>query len=391
VGSTQNPEKMPAYTVGARADILTWMPPFDELVRRLGLEKIDEFAYAGILGEGGQATVCAYKDAAGQKIAAKIVVAAEGSDAVKRLKAEAEALLKCKSLGDTIVAARSAVRQAGGLPVYYFLMDVARGKSLERRLRRTAPPWNWKEALRLVWRVTWALQPVHLSGLVHRDLHPGNIFVDDSKFKYDRQSGEGHPGVAILDLGVHFDSWNVLFGEEEETAHTFRPVGSVKYASPEALNDPSSVKSASDVWSLGVLFYVLLTNKHPFQAKTLRGLMEAKEDGSYETPSVQGADDSEVSFVQHLLSKLLAPNPENRLSIGRFTKVVSDVLYFDALKLQTSDPRVWEMWLKYRGDIWACPRCRQIVSLNGVMCAACGHMNDEPIHWSALARPSTST
>src|SRR5687767_9209459 len=100
---------------------------FDNLIRQLGLLALDGMAYKKLLGAGGQAPVCLYEDPEGNQVAVKLLVGPRDQATLRRFEDECEALKRCRQLGDTVVGAQSEVRQVPGLPIRYFLMDVARG------------------------------------------------------------------------------------------------------------------------------------------------------------------------------------------------------------------------------------------------------------------------
>ena len=303
---------------------------------------------------------------------------------MRRFRDEAKALKRCaefKGYADTIVAGRSDVLKVSGLPIHYFLLDVAPGEPLADYLKKTPPPWKWSDALSMIGRVAWALTPAHLAFLAHRDLHPGNIFCDNSALKLDVGNDEGHPGIYILDFGVSADIFAALLGLEDESVHTFRPVGSVYYASPEALNNPATVTQDSDMWSLGVLLYHLLSGRYPFKEPTLSKLMDATTAGHYHVPRVEGASVEEEKFTLNVLSFLLNPVPSKRFKIGNLRTAIDDALYRKSIPVLAANLNLWKFYFSYCGDIWMCPRCLNIVHPDGSRCPSCGTMNDDWLNW----------
>ncbi len=131
----------------------------------------------------------------------------------------------------------------------YFAMELVRGEPLiEFANNRTL---DLRERLELFARVCDAVHYAHRQGVIHRDLKPANILVDD----------EGQPKV--LDFGVarltnvdHLESRQTSVGEM---------VGTLQYMSPEQVNaDPEQVDARSDVYSLGVMLYELVSGRLPY-------------------------------------------------------------------------------------------------------------------------------
>src|SRR5262249_49463859 len=127
------------------------------------------------------------------------------------------------------------------------------GSSLETLIKKRRPPL--REAVELVAAIAEALQFAHHEGLVHRDVKPGNILVDANNKPY------------LADFGL------ALKDEEFGTGPTW--AGTPAYMSPEqARCEGHRVDGRSDVFSLGVVFYELLTGRHPFKASSRDEVIE---------------------------------------------------------------------------------------------------------------------
>src|SRR5262249_5763507 len=130
----------------------------------------------------------------------------------------------------------------------YVVSKFIDGTDLKRRLARGRP--SPAEAAGLVATIAEALHHAHGKGLVHRDVKPGTILLDAA----------GKPYVADFGLVLREED----FGRGAAYAGTFA------YMSPEqARGQGDRVDGRSDVFSLGVVFYEMLTGRRPFQAKTL--------------------------------------------------------------------------------------------------------------------------
>lgn len=196
-----------------------------------------------VLGAGGMAVVHRARDELLERdVAVKVLRSqfAADEDFVHRFRQEAR---NAASLSHPAIAQVFDTGADG--EVEYIVMQLVEGSDLERVIaQRGRLPVA--EALRIGSDVADALQAAHDQGIVHRDVKPGNILLT--------AGGE----VRVVDFGI---------ARALGAAHTTTPgllMGSVHYLSPEqVLGEP--VGSASDVYSLGIVLYELLTGQRPFE------------------------------------------------------------------------------------------------------------------------------
>ena len=179
----------------------------------------------------------------------------------------------------------------------YFAMEYIHGHSLDEHVSRTKP--DIAGTLRLFRKICSAVNAAHRHGIIHRDLKPGNIRVD--------AGGEPH----VLDFGLAKSAAPDLHeGVPVTIAGEF--MGTLAYASPEqAGGDPHRVDVRTDVYSLGVILYEMLTKRLPYDvdgkvADVLRNIEEAE-------PTRPSALRREIDDeVETIVLKALAKERERR-------------------------------------------------------------------------------
>jgi tetratricopeptide (TPR) repeat protein len=164
-------------------------------------------------------------------------------------------------------------------PVCYIASAYCPGITLAEWLKRRAEPVPWREAARLVATLAGAVQHAHSRGVVHRDLKPGNVLLQEAEGGARREEGEpGPPGSAsssrlpspaftpmITDFGLA----KVQAEGRGDPTRTGAIVGTPSYMAPEqAAGGSRDVGPAADVYALGAILYELLTGRPPFQADT---------------------------------------------------------------------------------------------------------------------------
>jgi serine/threonine protein kinase len=126
----------------------------------------------------------------------------------------------------------------------YIAMELIHGISLKQFIMQHS--LSMRRALEIILQVSYALLHLHSHGVIHRDLKPENILITE----------EGE--IKVIDFGI------AQVHEEDRKTDTSRYLGTPNYMSPEQKQDPSSVTFASDIYSLGVIFYELILGKLSF-------------------------------------------------------------------------------------------------------------------------------
>lgn len=198
-----------------------------------------------LLGRGGMGAVYkARQPGLDRLVALKILPPEVGSDPAfaERFTREARALAK---LNHPNIVGVYDFGHAEGL--YYFVMEYVDGTNLRRVIQdRNLTPAN---ALAVVPQICEALQYAHDEGVVHRDIKPENILLD--------KKGR----VKIADFGLA-----KMIGQDHGEAHltgTHQVMGTLRYMAPEQMEGARQVDHRADIYSLGVVFYELLTGELP--------------------------------------------------------------------------------------------------------------------------------
>ncbi|HEV8042535.1 MAG TPA: serine/threonine-protein kinase [Bryobacteraceae bacterium] len=216
----------------------------------LSLTTIGRYRINRLIGEGGMGAVYeAEQEEPRRRVAVKVIKPGLATpERLRRFRQESQALGRLQHPGIAqIYEANSADTGFGPQP--YIAMEFIHGLPLQRYAE--SHRLSTREKLLLIAKICDAVEHAHQRGLIHRDLKPGNILVDEL----------GQP--KILDFGVA----RVVEDPSDPTVHTSlgQIIGTLAYMSPEQVQgDPLEVDTRSDVYSLGVILYELLSGRLPY-------------------------------------------------------------------------------------------------------------------------------
>ncbi len=202
-----------------------------------------------VIGQGGMAVVFeATHPRLQQRLAIKVLRpdVQDFDEVMARFEREARATSRLRSAHTARVVDVDAL--PNGLP--YIVMEFLDGQDLDEALRASGP-MPVELAVDVVLQVAEAMEEAHGLGIVHRDLKPANVFVCKA---------DPRPVVKVLDYGVSKN-------EDDRASRITQPdayFGTPCYASPEQLRSAGEADPRSDVWSLGIILFELLTGRTPF-------------------------------------------------------------------------------------------------------------------------------
>ncbi len=266
---------------GVGSDAGSWasMPPPDSFP---GYELTRE------VHRGGQGVVYqAMQKATKRKVAIKVLREGPFAGDRDRARFEREVQILARLNHPGIVAIHESGSAAGRV---FFVMDYVAGQPLDVHV--ASVDRGVRGALVLFAKVCHAVNAAHLRGVIHRDLKPSNIVVDST--------GEPH----ILDFGL---AKTGLWGGDPVVTQTGQFVGSLPWASPEqAEGDPDRIDVRTDVYSLGVILYHMLTGRFPYPVTgPLRDVLDNIGRAEPARPRTHnpGVDDEVEAVVLKCLSK----------------------------------------------------------------------------------------
>ena len=266
----------PSKLGGSRFDI-----PKGQLIER-------KYLVQRLIGKGGMGAVYEVQDVkANQVLALKVLTQAMEEESESRFMREFEMLTKID---------HPAVLKVYGWGRYenqlYFVSEFISGRDLKSDIK-TRGPWPSEEAAKLIATIADALAVAHSTGVVHRDIKPHNIMI----------ANDG--SVRLLDFGVARKTGGAM----ETLTKTGMIVGTPEYMSPEQFGT-HRVDERSDIYSLGVVLFELLTGKVPFGGETPVAIAMKVIQQPAVPPQTMRRDVPE--WIDRIVVKCMDKDPKNR-------------------------------------------------------------------------------
>ncbi len=259
--------------------------------------RFGDYTVERLLGQGGMGAVYLIRDPlSGAAYALKLMTPPKGEDEHewrKRFAREAEFAMKVRHRN------LIAVHDVGEDPdsgFCWLIMDYMAGGNVAGRLKAKGR-YKVNEAIAIVVQIASALERAHAAGVIHRDIKPDNIMFD----------AEGVPHLA--DLGIAKFSGDA--GKTTTFTATGVIIGTPAYMAPEQMLDSRRVDVRADIYSLGVVFYEMLTGERPHGDSSVVELM-AKSLKGEELPSVRKVRPDVPEAVARVVSVMCATDCENR-------------------------------------------------------------------------------
>ena len=250
----------------------------------------DRYEIIKSIGEGGMANVyLAYDTILDRRVAVKVLRGDLSNDEkfVRRFQREA---LSASSLSHPNIVEMYDVGEDNG--IYYIIMEYIEGKTLKQLIKKRGA-LTLSEAIDIMLQITDGISEAHNSYIIHRDLKPQNIMI--------KEDGS----IKITDFGI------AMALNSTQLTQTNSVMGSVHYLPPEQASGKGST-IRSDIYSMGILFYELLTGNLPFKGDNAVEI--ALKQMRDEIPSVRKKNPSIPQSVENVILKATAKNPKNRYS-----------------------------------------------------------------------------
>jgi serine/threonine-protein kinase len=256
-----------------------------------GKYRVDRVLGVGGMGIVVQATHTVLNDRVALKFLLPELLENEATAA--RFLREAQATVRIKS--PHVARVTDVGKLENGAP--YMVMEFLEGRDLGRVLEDG--PLDVETAILYLLQACEAVAAAHASGVIHRDIKPANLFLT--------QGPDQRPVVKVLDFGISKIANRDGVGSLTQT-HT--AMGSPLYMSPEQMRSAKSVDARTDVWSLGIVLYEMLTGGLPFMADTMPQLCALILET--EPPSLKEAVPDLPEGLDEAVRKAIARNVDDR-------------------------------------------------------------------------------
>lgn len=293
-------------TVGGLDAAPTFVPSEEAATLPLGTVLATRYQIVDLLGVGGMGAVYKAFDRQLTRIVALKTILPEMAATPTALKRFKQEVLLAQSITHKNVVRIFDIGEDGATK--FITMDFIEGvdlKGLVAQKGKLSPT----EAAGIIRQVCQGLEAAHAAGVVHRDLKPQNIMIQN----------DGR--IVVMDFGI------ARSGESRGATQTGAFLGTPEYMSPEQART-ENVDARSDIFSLGLIFYELLTGKLPFKGKTVLETM-FKRTTERAIPPAE-IDATVPKGANDIVNKCLQPECENRYQ--SVTELLADLETFDPTK-----------------------------------------------------------
>jgi hypothetical protein len=302
------------------------------------LDQVGRFKITGLLGEGGFGRVYrAYDPQLDREVALKMPRFTKNKAAEQeRFLREAKAAARLRHPGIVMVY-DSGEAEAG----IFIASEYVEGCSLEVLIKDDLPPF--RQAARWIRDLARAVHYAHTQGLIHRDIKPGNIIINR----------KGKPRLTDFGLAKRVgsesasDSSASLVSVDATVTTEGTIVGTPAYMAPEqARGDSRAVGRASDQYSLGAVFYEVITGRPPFLGKTVFELLSQLVDRKIEPPRPQTLNSTVPAELEAICLRALAYEPGQRYaSCGELAEDLERFLAGEPVTAIPQEPKAgWVQW-----------------------------------------------
>lgn len=271
----------------------------DPLRKALETKLLGQYRLVRLLGRGGMGSVYLARDLTlDREVAIKVVKTdADSREVFDRFRREARTAAR---LSHPNIVPLHAFGEVEGMP--YVVMGYVRGESLATRLRRDGKlPED--EGRRVLAEIADALDHAHRQGVVHRDVKPDNVLLED-------ESGR----ALLTDFGVA-----KALGKGDTLTRAGSIVGTPHYMSPEQAAGRGDIDGRSDIYSLGVMAYAMLAGRLPFEGGTAADVLT--KHLTQEPPPLRSLATALSDSTAQVVDRCLAKDPARRWSDARSLKL----------------------------------------------------------------------
>ncbi|SOB92704.1 serine/threonine-protein kinase [Ureibacillus xyleni] len=248
----------------------------------------DRYKILQLIGGGGMSNVyLAHDIILNREVAVKILRYDASNEEEFHRRFQREALSATSLLHPNIVSIYD-VGEDGDM--HYIVMEYVKGKTLKQYINEFSP-LSPSRSVQIMKQLTSAIAHAHENQIIHRDIKPQNILMDD----------EGN--IKVTDFGIATSLSATSYTKTNSV------IGTVHYLSPEQARGGSATKK-SDIYALGIVLYELLTGELPFSGESAVSI--ALKHLQSETPSLRAFDASIPQSLENVVLKATAKNPDHR-------------------------------------------------------------------------------